>query len=98
MSQVMQAFRTFLSDTDMLAYLATMAPRLMELRRVLKPTGSIQRFTATSAMNHAPNLHADCAELNISFWAARARLTGQSSTACKPFDPTLSISGQLSLR
>jgi DNA modification methylase len=40
-SQVMQAFRTFLGDTDMLAYLAMMAPRLIELRRVLKPTGSI---------------------------------------------------------
>jgi DNA modification methylase len=40
-SQAMQAFRTLLGDTDMLAYLAMMAPRLGELRRVLKPTGSI---------------------------------------------------------
>ena len=40
-SQVMQAFRTFLGDSNMLAYLAMMAPRLAELRRVLKPTGSI---------------------------------------------------------
>jgi DNA modification methylase len=40
-SQAMQAFRTFLGTNDMLAYLAMMAPRLMELRRVLKPTGSI---------------------------------------------------------
>jgi DNA modification methylase len=40
-SQVMQAFRTFLGESDMLAYLAMMAPRLMELRRVLKATGSI---------------------------------------------------------
>ena len=40
-SQAMQAFRTFLGDTDMLAYLAMMAPRLLELRRALKPTGSI---------------------------------------------------------
>ncbi len=30
-----------LGDSDMLAYLAMMAPRLVELRRVLKPTGSI---------------------------------------------------------
>jgi len=35
------AFKTFLGQTDMLAYLAMMAPRLVELRRVLKPTGSI---------------------------------------------------------
>ena len=40
-SQVLQAFRTFLSESDMLAYLAMMAPRLVELRRVLRPTGSI---------------------------------------------------------
>lgn len=40
-SQVMQAFRTFLGDNDLLAYLAMMAPRLVELRRVLKTTGSI---------------------------------------------------------
>ena len=40
-SQAMQAFRTFLGDTDMLAYLAMMAPRLVELRRVLRANGSI---------------------------------------------------------
>lgn len=37
----MQAFRTFLGENDMLAYLSMMAPRLVELRRVLKSTGSI---------------------------------------------------------
>ena len=40
-SQAMQAFRTFLGESDMLAYLAMMAPRLVELRRTLKPTGSL---------------------------------------------------------
>jgi DNA modification methylase len=40
-SEVMQAFLVALGTTDMLAYLAMMAPRLIELRRVLKPTGSI---------------------------------------------------------
>jgi DNA modification methylase len=40
-SQVMQAFRTFLGDSNLLAYLAMMAPRLVKLRQVLKPTGSI---------------------------------------------------------
>ena len=40
-SEVMQAFHQFLGPTDMLAYLAMMAPRLVELRRVLKETGSI---------------------------------------------------------
>jgi site-specific DNA-methyltransferase (adenine-specific) len=40
-SQAMQAFRQQLHDSDMLAYLSMMAPRLKELHRVLKPTGSI---------------------------------------------------------
>lgn len=40
-SRAMQAFRKFLGENDMMAYLAMMAPRLVELRRVLKPTGSI---------------------------------------------------------
>jgi len=40
-SQVMQAFRLFLGGSDMMAYLAMMAPRIVELRRVLKATGSI---------------------------------------------------------
>src|SRR5215216_1533489 len=33
-SQAMQAFRTVLGHSNMLAYLAMMAPRLVELRRV----------------------------------------------------------------
>ena len=40
-SLVMQAFRQALGDNDLLAYLSMMAPRLVELRRVLKSTGSI---------------------------------------------------------
>ena len=40
-SLAMQAFRTVLGESDMLAYLAMMAPRLKQLHRVLKPTGSI---------------------------------------------------------
>jgi len=40
-SDAMRAFRTFLHNSDVMAYLAMMAPRLVELRRVLKVTGSI---------------------------------------------------------
>ncbi|HSR52012.1 MAG TPA: DNA methyltransferase [Acidobacteriota bacterium] len=40
-SEAMQAFRQLLGENDMLAYLSMMAPRLVALRRVLKPTGSI---------------------------------------------------------
>ena len=35
------AFRQFIGRNDMMAYLVMMAPRLVELRRVLKPAGSI---------------------------------------------------------
>jgi len=40
-ADVMQAFHTFLGPCDMLAYLVMMCPRLIELRRVMKPTASI---------------------------------------------------------
>jgi len=40
-SQVLQGFRLFLGKNDMLAYLSMMAPRLLELRRKMKPTASI---------------------------------------------------------
>ena len=40
-SRVMQAFMTILGGTDMMAYLSMMAPRLIELHRVLKSTGTI---------------------------------------------------------
>jgi site-specific DNA-methyltransferase (adenine-specific) len=40
-ADAMCAFRTFLGCSDMMAYLAMMAPRLVELKRVLKCTGSI---------------------------------------------------------
>lgn len=40
-AEAMRAFELLLGHGDMLAYLSMMAPRLIELRRVLKPTGSI---------------------------------------------------------
>lgn len=41
LSQTMQAFRKILGENDMMAYLSMMAPRLVEMKRVLKSTGSI---------------------------------------------------------
>jgi adenine specific DNA methylase Mod len=40
-AEMLRAMRGFLKETDMMAYLAMMAVRLVELHRVLKPTGSI---------------------------------------------------------
>ena len=40
-ADAMEAFRRLLGESDAMAYLVMMAPRLYELRRVLKPTGSL---------------------------------------------------------
>jgi len=40
-ADAMVAFRAYLGTSDMLAYLAMMAPRLIELRRVMKPVASL---------------------------------------------------------
>jgi site-specific DNA-methyltransferase (adenine-specific) len=40
-ADLLRAMRSFLGDNDMMAYLAMMAIRLLELHRVLKPTGSL---------------------------------------------------------
>jgi site-specific DNA-methyltransferase (adenine-specific) len=40
-AEMLRAMRSFLKENDMMAYLAMMAVRLLELHRVLKPTGSV---------------------------------------------------------
>ena len=40
-ADLLRAMRSFLGENDMMAYLAMMAIRLLELHRVLKPTGSL---------------------------------------------------------
>ena len=41
LSDLLQAMRSFLGQNDMMAYLTMMSQRMIELHRVLKPTGSI---------------------------------------------------------
>ncbi len=41
LAELLQLLRTFLGTNDMMAYLTMMAPRLVELRKALKKTGSI---------------------------------------------------------
>ncbi len=40
-AELLRAIRSFLTENDMMAYLAMMAIRLLELHRVLKPSGSL---------------------------------------------------------
>ena len=51
-SEAMQAFRKLLGTNDMLAYMSMMAPRLLELRRVLKPTGSLYLHCDSTASHY----------------------------------------------
>ncbi len=55
-SDAMRAFRTFLGHSDMMAYLAMMAPRLIELHRVLRETGSIYLHCDPTASHYLKTL------------------------------------------
>ena len=48
----LEAFRQMLGGTPMLAYVSMMAPRLVELKRVLRPTGSIYLHCDPTASAH----------------------------------------------
>ena len=47
--ETLAALRTVLGENDASAYLVNMAPRLVELHRVLRPTGSIYPPIAAAA-------------------------------------------------
>ncbi len=51
-SEVMRAFRSFLGESDMMAYLVMMAPRLEELRKCLKNTGSLYLHCDSTASHY----------------------------------------------
>jgi site-specific DNA-methyltransferase (adenine-specific) len=48
----LRAMRAFLGENDMMAYLAMMAVRLIELHRVLKPTGSLYLHCDSTASHY----------------------------------------------
>ena len=50
------AFRQFIGRNSMMAYLVMMAPRLVELRRVLKPTGSLYLHCDPTASHYLKTL------------------------------------------
>jgi DNA modification methylase len=51
-SAALQAFKALLGGCKMLAYLTMMAPRLVELHRVLKPTGSLYLHCDSNASHY----------------------------------------------
>lgn len=52
LAELIQALRHFLKENDLMAYLVMMASRLIELHRVLKPTGSIYLHCDTTASHY----------------------------------------------
>ncbi len=66
-AQLLTALRSFLGDNDLMAYLVMMASRLLELHRVLKPTGSLYLHCDSSASHYLKLL------LDAVFGAARFR-------------------------
>ncbi|HYM13911.1 MAG TPA: DNA methyltransferase [Bryobacterales bacterium] len=52
LADLLEALVRFLGHNDMMAYLVMMAARLVELRRVLKPTGSVYLHCDTSACHY----------------------------------------------
>jgi site-specific DNA-methyltransferase (adenine-specific) len=55
-ADLLRAMRSFLGDNDMMAYLAMMAVRLLELHRVLRPTGSLYLHCDPTASHYLKQL------------------------------------------
>ncbi|HEX9882109.1 MAG TPA: DNA methyltransferase, partial [Hyphomicrobium sp.] len=55
-AEMLRSMRAFLHENDMMAYLAMMAVRLIELHRVLKPTGSIYLHCDPTASHYLKTL------------------------------------------
>lgn len=51
-AELLRALRSFLKENDMMAYLTMMAVRMLELHRVLKPTGSLYLHCDTTASHY----------------------------------------------
>ncbi|HXX68134.1 MAG TPA: site-specific DNA-methyltransferase [Polyangiaceae bacterium] len=82
MATTLRALRSMLGENDLMAYLCMMAPRLVELRRVLKPTGSLYLHCDPTASHYLKVLldavlGAACFRNEIIWryrrWPARAR-------------------------
>ena len=59
-AELLRAMRSFLGENDMMAYLAMMAVRLIELHRVLKPTGSLYLHCDPTASHYLKLLLDSC--------------------------------------
>jgi site-specific DNA-methyltransferase (adenine-specific) len=76
-TEMLRAMRSFLKENDMMAYLAMMAVRLIELHRVLKPTGSLYLHCDPTASHYLKIL----LDAVFSFKNYRNEITWKRSTS-----------------
>ena len=72
-AEMLRAMRSFLRENDMMAYLTMMAVRLIELHRVLKPTGSLYLHCDPTASHYLRS----CWTLSSVCTALSTRLCGR---------------------
>jgi hypothetical protein len=66
--ELTEALKKFLKTSPMMAYLAMMAPRLVELNRVLKPSGSLYLHCDPTASHYLKMLMAASCQGMAGFW------------------------------
>ncbi|MFN4112861.1 MAG: DNA methyltransferase, partial [Sphingomonadaceae bacterium] len=85
--ELLRAMRAFLGDNDMMAYLAMMAVRLIELHRVLKATGSLYLHCDPTA-SHYLKLLLDGVFGAVNFRSELIwRRSGSHNSATRQFGP-----------
>ena len=83
-ANMLMAMRSFLRENDMMAYLAMMAVRLIELHRVLKPTGSLYLHCDPTASHYLKILlDAIFGKINFRNEIIWQRNTGKGLTSIK---------------
>lgn len=76
-AEMLRAMRQFLGENDMMAYLAMMAARLIELHRVLKPSGSLYLHCDPTASHYLKIL----LDAVFSFGSYRTEIIWKRSTS-----------------
>ena len=86
-ADLLRAMRSFLGENDMMAYLAMMAVRLIELHRVLKPTGSLYLHCDPTA-SHYLKLLLDAVFGALNFQNELIWKRGHAHNSAKRYGPT----------
>lgn len=92
-SEMLQAFRSFIGENQMMAYLVMMAVRLKELHRVLKPTGSLYLHCDSVASHYLKilldSIFGSQNFVNEIVWKRADTVKGNFGQGTKRFDPNI---------